>query len=118
MRASAALTISLLALSGCRPSAEDCRKLLDHFLDVEGVAGTQGQFRDLTEPLKQALTYSSRRASSSTGTTATSGLPLRSITSRCLPKAPLPPPMTKAWTAACRRARAGGSRPGWRDQGE
>lgn len=55
MRASAALTVSLLALFGCRPSPEDCRRLFDHFLDVEGVAATQGHFRDMTEPLKQAL---------------------------------------------------------------
>jgi hypothetical protein len=54
MRAAASI-LSLLALLGCRPSAEECRRLFDHFLDVEGAAATEGRLREMTESLERAL---------------------------------------------------------------
>lgn len=49
-------TLVLLALAGCNPSTDDCSRLLDHFLDVEGAASTsRDQFEQMTPRLQQAL---------------------------------------------------------------
>ena len=56
MRSSLLLAAVLaLPLVGCRPPEEDCRHLLDHFLDVESAAATEGRFREMSDPMKAAL---------------------------------------------------------------
>jgi hypothetical protein len=55
MIARAACLLAAVLVTGCRPSEPDCDRLLDHFLDVEGAAATDGRFTEMTEPLKEAL---------------------------------------------------------------
>lgn len=50
-----ALACLLFAIVGCRPSQDECGRLLDHFLDVEGADATEGRFREMSDPMKQAL---------------------------------------------------------------
>jgi hypothetical protein len=56
-----AMLALVTTLAACRPSPEQCARLLDHFLDVEGDAATAGQFREMSPPLTAALAESKRR---------------------------------------------------------
>lgn len=46
-----------IVLAACRhaPSEDDCGRLLDHFLDVEGKVATDGRFTEMTPPMTAAL---------------------------------------------------------------
>lgn len=52
-----AIALVVVAAAGCRrgPSHDDCARLFDHFLDVEGDAATAGHFTDMPAPLSRAL---------------------------------------------------------------
>ena len=42
-------------LAGCKPSEGECERLLDHFLDVEATAATEGHFREMPDGVKASL---------------------------------------------------------------
>ncbi len=53
----AALVLALACAGACRhaPSDDQCAKLFDHFLDVEGDAATSGKFVEVTPPMAAAM---------------------------------------------------------------
>lgn len=57
----------LIALVGCRPSQDECGRLLDHFLDVEGADATEGRFREMSDAMKEALAQQKRQFRASLG---------------------------------------------------
>ena len=49
--------LALLLAAACRhaPSDDQCAKLFDHFLDVEGDTATRGKFVEVTPPMAAAM---------------------------------------------------------------